>query len=201
MDVTIRTGRQRGSIFVDVRVLLEMIDRDPVDVNRGFGVSAAAVSGIVTSFAVVETVVVAIAIMRQHGTAGNGNGWIGNGGVGGCRRDAGNQMIDATSVRPLMLEKLLRCRHVRIRADSYGCVQYLVICIEIIFDLILLRYIVNRRVTTAAIRRVFVAFIFICVSLLSATSSSTSIATATATTLVQLLSVDQFHRDKLLQSL
>lgn len=121
LDVVIRTSRrrQRVSVLVDVRVLLEMIDRDSVDVNRGFGVSAAA-SGSVASLTIVETVgVVAIAIVGQLGRCtGSKNGCVG----GGCFSDAGNQMIDATSVRPLMLEKLLRCRHVRIRADSYGCV-------------------------------------------------------------------------------
>lgn len=91
-----------------------MIDRDPVDVDRGFGVSAAA-SGVVASFAIVETVGVAIAIIvGQLGCGGSGNV-----GGDGWHRDAGSQMIDATSVRPLMLEKLLRCRHIRIRADSY----------------------------------------------------------------------------------
>lgn len=69
LDVVIRTGRrrQRVSVLVDVRVLLEMIDRDSVDVNRGFGVSAAA-SGSVASLTIVETVgVVAIAIVGQLG--------------------------------------------------------------------------------------------------------------------------------------
>lgn len=113
MDIVILTGRHRAAILVDVRVLLEMVNRDPVDVDRGLGVSTAA-SGSVASFTIVETVVVAIAIMGQHGCAGSGNGWIDGG-----WHDDGNQMIVATIVRPLMLEKLLRCRHIRIRADSY----------------------------------------------------------------------------------
>lgn len=82
-------------------------------------------------------------------------------------------------------------------------------CIKIVLDLIFLRYIVNCHFATAPIRRVFAAaLILICFSLLPATffSSSSVIATSTATTttttaFVQLLSVDQFHRDELLQSL
>lgn len=126
MNVAILTARYRGSILVDIRVLLEVIDRDSVDVNRGFGVSTAS-SGRVASLTVVETIVVAIAVVRvwrQHGCAGSGKG---RGGGGGCRRNAGNQMTDATSVRPLMLEKLFRCRHVRNRANRYGCIQYFVV--------------------------------------------------------------------------
>lgn len=84
MNVAILTGCYRGSILVNVRVLLEVIDRDSVDVNRGLGVSAAP-SGRVASLTVVETIVVAIAIVRvwgQHGCAGSG---MGSGGGGGSR--------------------------------------------------------------------------------------------------------------------
>lgn len=82
MDVAVLTGPYRGSILVDVRVLLKVIDRDSVDVNRGLGVSAAT-SGRVASLTVVVTIVVAIAIVRvvgQHGCAGSGKGTGGGGG-------------------------------------------------------------------------------------------------------------------------
>lgn len=199
MDVAVLTGRQRCSILVDVRVLLEVIDRDSVDVNCCLGVSTAT-SGRVASLTVVETIVAAIAIARvwgQYGCAGSGKG---SGGGGGSCRDAGNQMTDATSVRPLMLEKLLRCRHVRNRANRYGCIQYFVVCIKIFIvflHFLLFRHIVNLR---NAIRFVFASFFFVCASFLPVTTAS-SIAAISATAFVQLLSVDQFHRDKLLQSL
>lgn len=193
MNVVILTGCNRCSILVDVRILLEVIDRDTVDVNRGLGVSTAT-SGRIATFTVVVTIVVAITIVRvcrQHGCAGKGCGG------GSSRRDVGNQMTDATSVRPLMLEKLFRCRHVRNRAYRYGCVQYFVVCIQIFIVFILLRHIVNFRNT---FRFIFASFVFVCTSFLSATTAS-AIVTISAPSFVQLLSVDQFHRDKLLQSL
>lgn len=129
MDVAILTGRQRGTILVDVRVLLEVIDRDSVYVDRGLGVSTAT-SGRVASLAVVgTTIVVAIAIVGMWGQLGCAGSGKRNGDGDGSRRDAGNQMVDATSVRPLMLEKLLSCRHVRNRTNRYGRIQYFVVCI------------------------------------------------------------------------
>lgn len=194
MDVVILTGCYRSSILVDVRILLEVIDRNTIDMNRGLGVSTAT-SGRIATFTIVETIVVAIAIVRVRGRLGCAGSRKGCGGI--SRRDVGNQMTDTTSVGPLMLEKLLRCRHVRNRTNRYGCIQYFVVCIKIFIVFILLRHIVNFRNTVCFI---FTSLFFVCTSLLSATTAST-IVTITATSFVQLLSVDQFHRDKLLQSL
>lgn len=81
LDVTISTGRccYRASVFVDVRILLEVIDRDSVDVDCGLGVSAVATSGRVASLAVVKTIVVTIATVL--GVLGSWKG-RGDGGSG-----------------------------------------------------------------------------------------------------------------------